>query len=407
MEPRRVVVTGVGVICAAGADANAFFESAVEGRTGIREIESVRHERLTLRVGAELKDFDPKALFESREDQMADRCVQVGLAPAREAVRDAKITWDDETRTRAAVVTGCAGGGKVTEDEEFKKLYALGKKRFHPFCVPRSMGNAGASRISMEYGLQGPAFTLSTACSSSNHAIGHAFWMLRSGVADTAITGGHEAVFSLGQLLAWDALRVAAPDTCRPFSAERQGMVLGEGGGMLVLETLEGARARGARIYAEVVGFGMTADAGHLTKPSLHGPTRAMQAAMKDGGIAPEDVGYISAHGTGTPTNDPNEIRAIRSAFGEHAERLAVSSTKAVHGHALGASGAFEAVATTLALHRGVLPPTANYLTPDPECDLDVIPNVCRETRVDAALSNSFAFGGLNAVLAFRSHTDD
>ena len=264
------------------------------------------------------------------------------------------------------------------------------------------MANAGASHISMEFGITGPSFTISTACSSAGHAIGQAFWMIRSGAVDLALTGGSEAPFSFGILKAWEAMRVVSPDTCRPFSRDRHGMVLGEGAAMLLLEPLDAARARGARIHAEIVGFGMSADAGHITQPSSNGAMRAMRAALRDSGLAPEEIGYINAHGTATQANDPTEVAAIRAVFGPHAERLAVSSTKSMHGHALGAAAALEAVATGLALRDGVLPPTANFNEPDPECDLDVIPNIARQAQVECGLSNSFAFGGLNAVLALR-----
>jgi nodulation protein E len=264
------------------------------------------------------------------------------------------------------------------------------------------MANAGASHISMEFGITGPSYTISTACSSSSHAIGQAFWMVRSGAAPLAITGGSEAPFSFGILKAWEALRVVSPDTCRPFSRDRKGMVLGEGGAMLVLEPLEAARARGARIHAEIVGFGMSSDACHITQPSAEGAARAMRAAVCDSRVSPEAIGYINAHGTGTPANDLTETAAIRAVFGPHADRLAVSSTKSMHGHALGAAGALEALAAILALRDGFLPPTANYNEPDPQCDLDVVPNVSREADIEYALSNSFAFGGLNAVLMFR-----
>jgi nodulation protein E len=265
------------------------------------------------------------------------------------------------------------------------------------------MANAGASHISMEFGITGPSFTLSTACSSSAHAIGQAFWMVRSGAAGLAIGGGSEAPFSFGILKAWEAMRVVSTETCRPFSKDRKGMILGEGGAMLVLEPLKAAQARGARIHAEIVGFGMSADAGHITQPSAEGAARAIRAALRDAHLAPEAIGYINAHGTGTPANDSTETAAIRAVFGAHAGRLAVSSTKSMHGHALGASAALECLATALALRDGLLPPTANYREPDPECDLDVIPNVARRAQVEYALSNSFAFGGLNAVLALRA----
>src|SRR5437870_5164007 len=264
------------------------------------------------------------------------------------------------------------------------------------------MANAGASHISMEFGITGPAFTISTACSSSSHAIGQAFWMVRGGVTDLAIAGGSEAVFSMGFLKAWEAMRVVSPDTCRPFSKDRTGMILGEGGAMLVLEPLEKALARGARIHGEIVGFGMSADASHITQPSVEGAGRAIRSALRDGDMAPERVGYINAHGTATQVNDVTETAAIREVFGAHAGRLAVSSTKSMHGHALGAAGAIEAIATILALRNGVLPPTAGFRQADPQCDLDIIPNQARHAQPEYAVSNTFAFGGLNAVLAFR-----
>jgi nodulation protein E len=264
------------------------------------------------------------------------------------------------------------------------------------------MGNAAASRISMEHGITGPVYNVSTACSSSNHAIGQAFWMVRSGASELAITGGAEAIFSLGFLKAWEAMRVVSPDTCRPFSKDRRGLILGEGAAMLVLEPLDAAVARGATIYGEITGFGMSSDAHHITQPSPEGAARAMRAALADARIGAGEVDYINAHGTGTAANDCTETAAIRCVFGQHAGNLAVSSTKSMHGHALGAAGAMEAVATVLALRHELLPPTANYTTPDPECDLDVIPNEPRKAAAEYALSNSFAFGGLNAVLVFH-----
>ena len=272
----------------------------------------------------------------------------------------------------------------------------------HPLTIPRTMPNAGASAISMEFGIRGPAYNISTACSSSNHAIGQAFWAVRSGLADVAVTGGCEAPLSFGILKAWEAMRVVAPDTCRPFSRDRRGMILGEGAAMLVLEPLDAARTRGARILGEIVGFGMSSDASHITKPAPEGAAAAIRKALDDAQLQPEQIGYINAHGTGTPVNDPMETSAIRAVFGAHADKLPISSTKSMHGHALGAAGSLEAVATLMALANCTLPPTANYTTPDPECDLDVIPNQPRQARIEYALSNSFAFGGLNAVLAFR-----
>src|SRR3974377_1547579 len=288
-------------------------------------------------------------------------------------------------------MTGAWGGGQSTEDIGFTEVYKLGHNRVHPLTIPKTMANAGASHISMEFGITGPSFTVSTACSSAAHAIGQAYWMVRSGITDLALTGGSEAPFSFGILKAWEAMRVVAPDTCRPFSKDRRGMVLGEGSAMLVLEPLDAARARGAPIHAEIVGFGMSADAAHITQPSAEGAVRAMRAALKDAGLAPEQVGYINAHGPATPANDVTETAAIRSVFGPHAHRLAVSSTKSMPGPARGGAAALECLAATLALRDGILPATANFNEYDPQCDLHVIPNCPRQAAVEYALSTSFA----------------
>ena len=360
--------------------------------------------KLRFQYGAEVHGYNSADHFEPKQADYIDRFAQFGVVAAREAIRDSGIEWNDQNRESTAIVTGSCVGGQSTEDIGFVDLYMYQKPRVNPLTIPRIMANAGASHISIEYGITGPAFTISTACSSSNHAIGHAFWMVRNGTADIALTGGSEAIFSLGFLKAWEAMRVVSPDTCRPFSKDRTGMILGEGGAMLVLETLEGALARGAKIYGEVAGFGMSSDASHITQPSSGGAARAMRGALRDAGLAPERVGYINAHGTATQANDPTETAAIKAVFGAHAGKLAVSSTKSMHGHALGAAGALEAVATVLALHHGVLPPTAGYREADPECDLDVVPNQSRKSCAEAAVSNSFAFGGLNAVIAFKKY---
>ncbi|MBI3666183.1 MAG: beta-ketoacyl-[acyl-carrier-protein] synthase family protein, partial [Acidobacteria bacterium] len=297
-------------------------------------------------------------------------------------------------------------GGKTSEDEAFEQLYAQGQQRFSPFLIPRLMANAATSHISMEFGITGPGLAVSTACAAATHAIGLAAGLLRGGLADLALAGGSEAPLCLGPMKAWEGVRVMAPDTCRPFSRDRRGMVLAEGAGVVVLETEERARARGARIYAELTGFGMSSDASHITQPSQAGAVRAMEAALRDAGISPAEIAYINAHGTGTATNDLTETLAIHQVFGPHADRLAVSSTKSMHGHAMGASGALEMIATVLALSEGILPPTANFLGPGEGCDLDYVPNAAREAQVHAALSNSFAFGGLNAVLCLGRWED-
>ena len=265
------------------------------------------------------------------------------------------------------------------------------------------MSNAGASRISLEFGTTGPAYTISTACSSANHAIGQAFWLVRQGTVTAAITGGSEAVFAEGLLRAWEAMRVVSPDTCRPFAKSRRGLILGEGGAMLVLENWDHAMARGAEILGEIAGFGMSSDAHHITQPDVGGPAKAMQWALADARIDADMVDYINAHGTGTVANDCTETAAIRQVFGAHADSLLVSSTKSMHGHTLGAAGAVEAVITLMALQNQVAPPTANFTEPDPACNLDVVPNEARPSEMRVALSNSFAFGGLNAAIVLRA----
>jgi nodulation protein E len=399
---RRVAITGLGAICALGRTTAEVAESLRQGRSGIAPIESTDASQLRFRNGAEVRGYSHQGYFEDRQADFIDRFAQFAVIAAREAVTGAGIVWTPELRETAAIVTGSCVGGKCTEDIGFHDVYKLGLNRVHPLTIPKTMANAGASHISMEFGITGPSFTISTACSSAGHAIGQAFWMVRNGITDLALAGGSEAPFSFGILKAWEAMRVVSPETCRPFSKDRRGMVLGEGAAMLVLEPLEAALARGATVHAELVGFGMSADACHITQPSAEGAARAMRAALRDAGLAPEAVGYVNAHGTGTLANDATETAAIKAVFGAHSRKLAVSSTKSMHGHALGAAAALECLATVLALRDGVLPPTANYNVPDPECDLDVIPNHAREAQVEFAISNSFAFGGLNAVLALR-----
>jgi nodulation protein E len=399
---RRVVVTGMGVISALGANRCAFWQALREGRSGIAPLQAIDPGLLRFRNAAEVRGYDSTQHFDEKEAALLDRFAQFGVIAAREAVQLAGVEWTPDLRENTAIVTGSCVGGQSTEDEGFTALYRNNIPRVSPLTIPRIMSNAGASRISMELGVVGPAYTISTACSSANHAIGQAFRMVRSGEAPMALTGGSEAVFSYGFLKAWEAMRVVSPGTCRPFSKDRRGLILGEGGAMLVLEPLESARERGAEIFGEISGFGMSSDAHHITQPSPEGAARAMRAAIRDAGVEPQHIGYINAHGTGTPANDSTETSAIRQVFGAHADRLAVSSTKSMHGHALGAAGAIEAVATLFALREGELPPTANYTEADPACDLDVIPNSARRAEVEYALSNSFAFGGLNAVVVFR-----
>ena len=399
---RRVAITGVGAICALGRNAAEFADALRQGRCGIGPIQSADMSRVRFKNGAEVPGYSHAPYFDDRRADFMDRFAQIAVIAAREAVADAAIEWTPQLRENTAIVTGSCVGGQSTEDVGFQEIYKHSHNRVHPLTIPKTMANAGASHISMEFGVTGPSFTISTACASAAHAIGQACWMLRSGAADLAITGGSEAPFSVGILKAWEAMRVVSQDTCRPFSKDRTGMILGEGAAMIVLEPLDAARARGAHVYAELVGFGMSADASHITQPSAEGAARALRAALRDAVLVPEQIGYINAHGTGTAANDATETAAIRAVFGAYADRLPISSTKSMHGHALGAAAALECVATVFALRDGVLPPTVNFNQPDPECDLDVIPNHARQLQVEYALSNSFAFGGLNAVLALR-----
>lgn len=402
MALRRVAITGIGMLSPLGLDLAESWAGLRAGRSAIGPIQSLDVTKLRFQNAAEVRGFDAAQHFEAGKADMLDRFAQLAVVAARQAVADAALQITPQVAEKTAVITGSCIGGQSSTDAGYVSLYQKDSNRMHPLSIPRAMANAGASHISMEFGIRGPAFTISTACSSSNHAMGQAFWMVRSGQVDAAITGGSEAPFCFGLLKAWEAMRVVAPDTCRPFCKDRKGLILGEGAAMFVLEPFDAAKARGAKIYGEIVGFGMTSDAGHITSPTDEGPARAMKAAIEDAALAPEQIGYINAHGTGTQNNDSMETRAIKAVFGAHAAKLAVSSTKSMHGHALGAAGALEAAATLMALKENIIPPTANYTTADPECDLDYVPNTAREAQVEYALSNSFAFGGLNAVLAFR-----
>lgn len=403
---KRVVITGVGVVSSLGNNKSDFWDSISSGRSGIGPITKVDTSDLRFKNAAEVRGFQASEHFDDRMMLMLDPFAHFGVVAAREAIADSGIEFDDALRDRTGVITGSCLGGKETEDAFFFDLYANKKSRVPPIAIPRSMSNAVASHVSIEYGLTGATFTTSTACSSANHAIGQAFWLIRQGTLDAAIAGGSEAPICNGNLKAWEAMLVVAPDTCRPFSKDRSGMILGEGGAMFVLEEMEAAMKRGAKIYGEVAGFGMSADAHHLTMPLVQGAAKAVKAALDDASLVPEDIRYINAHGTATQANDPMEANAIRSVFGDRADDIPVSSTKSMHGHTLGAAGAIEAAATVMGMYYSVLPPNANFTEIDPECRVNVIANEAREGSINAAISNSFAFGGLNAVLAFKRFAD-
>lgn len=399
----RVVITGAGTINALGATVPQTLEAMREGRLGIGALDFRDVERLSIKIGGQVHGFDAEAHFDRQKLGLYDRFTQFTLIAAREAVAQSGLTYSDELAETSGVVLGTAAGGMNTWDDNFRSVYEEGKNRVHPFVVPKLMTNAATSHVSIEFNLQGPSLTVSTACASSNHAIGLAFQMVRSGMARTMIAGGSESMLTFGGIKAWEGLRVMSKTACRPFSANRSGMVQGEGAGVFVLETYVDAKARGAGILAEIVGFSMTSDASDIVMPNKDGAARAMRGALRDARMDMSEIGYINAHGTGTAANDKTECAAIVDAFGGHADQLMISSTKSMHGHLIGATGAVELLACVMALRDGVIAPTLGYESADPDCALDVVPNTARDAKVTGVISNAFAFGGMNAVLALKA----
>ena len=399
---KKVVITGLGSISPLGLSTPQFWQSLLEGRSGIGQLRGFFQQDLKVKVGAQVQDFTPESFFSPTEIPLLDRNAQFAIVAAREAVKDSGLTGEALRRGAAVIGTGC--GGKETDERAYHTLYKEKKSRLHPLTIPRGMPSAAASQVSMECGITGPVFTVSSACASAAHAVIQSVMLIRSGIVDVAVTGGTDAPFTFGLLKAWEALRVLSPDTCRPFSADRSGLVLGEGAGIVVLESENHARARSAHIYGELSGCGMSSDAAHITDPSAEGAAKAISMALKDAGLNAEEIDYVNAHGTGTEANDITETLAIRAALGEQADAVAVSSTKSMHGHALGAAGAFELIATILAISHAVVPATMNFTSAGEGCDLDYVPNQPRAMKVQAAISNSFAFGGLNAVIAVRGY---
>lgn len=397
---RRVAVTGLGTVSPAGITVAGAWDAVAAGRSAIGALENLPLERLTVRVAAQVRDFDPSSHFSRKQASMMDRVSQFAVVAARQAVADAGLASGSAALAGAMCILGVAVGGLNTLDDAFHALYAENRTRLHPLTIPRLMVSAPASQISMDLGIRGLSFAVASACASGTHAIGQALRAIRAGEAAVVVTGGAESCVTVGTLMGWEALRVLSFETCRPFSRNRDGLVLGEGAAVLVLEEWEQAVARGARIYAEVSGFGANADAGDLTSPDAESVAAAMRLAMADAGVTASRIGYINAHGTGTMMNDLVESTAIRAVFGETPPP--VSSTKGVMGHSLGAAGAIEAMVTALALHHQIVPPTANCDEPDPAIGLDVVAEGARAVAFEHALSNSFAFGGLNAVLALR-----
>jgi nodulation protein E len=398
----RVVITGAGTINPLGHSVAATQEAMREGRCGIGDLDIRDVDRLSIKIGGQVKDYDADSRFNRQQQALFDRFTQFTLVAAKEAIAQSGLEFTGHFAGEAGVVLGTSGGGLNTQDENYRAVYEEGKNRVHPFIVPKLMNNAAASHVSMTYNLKGPSFTVATACASSNHAMGQAFWLIRGGAAKAMITGGSESMLCFGGVKAWEGLRVMSKDACRPFSANRNGMVQGEGAGVFVFEEYEHAKKRGANILAEVVGFSMTSDAADIVMPSQQGAARAISGALEDAKINAEQVGYINAHGTGTAANDKTECAAVSNVFGQHANEVLISSTKSMHGHLIGGTGAVELLACLMALKDGIIAPTIGYQEPDPECALDVVPNEAREAQVEYTLSNAFAFGGLNAVLALK-----
>jgi nodulation protein E len=398
----RVVVTGLGVVSPLGSSLDRYWAALVAGRSGIGPPDLVPAGLVKTKIVAQVKDFVASDHFDARQILLLDRVAQFAVVAARAAHDHSGLSFREELSERTAVIVGTGVGSQNTADESFRRFYTEDAARFHPMTIPKAMSSSSPSHISMLLGIKGPTFAVSSACASATHAIGLAFQLIRSGAVTCAMAGGTDACITPGTLKGWEALRIFAPDACRPFSRDRKGMVLGEGAAILVLEALDHAVARGAEILAEIVGFGMGADAGDLTTPDPSGMERAISGALASAALAPDMIDYVNAHGTGTAVNDKLETAALHAVFGASAGKLAVSSTKSMIGHALGASGALELVAAIMTIRDQVVPPTMNYLGPDPACDLDYVPNEARRRPVRAALSNSFAFGGLNAVLAIR-----
>ncbi|MEW5761780.1 MAG: beta-ketoacyl-ACP synthase II [Bacillota bacterium] len=406
----RVVITGMGVISPVGTGLDAFWSALVRGISGVREITRFDASAYRTRIAAEVVDFVAEEYLDRKEARRMDRFTQFAVACTRMALEDARLDPSRVDRERVGVSFGSGIGGIQTLEDQARVLLTRGPDRVSPFFVPMMIGNMAAGQIAISFGFYGPNVTLVSACASSNHAIGDAFKMVQSGTADIVITGGAEAAITPLALAGFCAMKATSTRNedparaSRPFDAGRDGFVMGEGAAVLVVESEEHARRRGARIYAEICGYGMSCDAYHITAPDPegHGAARAMAGALEDAGLQPEAIDCINAHGTSTPLNDRVETKAIKRVFGSHAYRLAVTATKSMTGHLLGAAGSLEAVASVLSIWHQVIPPTINYETPDPECDLDYVPNQARPAPVRTVLSNGFGFGGQNASLIFR-----
>lgn len=396
----RVMITGLGVVSGFGLGTDEFWQGISNGHCAIKKLPE--QEQLNISLGATLPDYDENVLFSDAELPLLDRFSQLSILAAEQAAADAALTSHDSLG-KAAVIVGNAAGSKNTDEEVYRKIHTSKRPRVHPLAIPKGMHSAVASSVSKHLGIKGPVFSISSACASGAHSIIQGSLMIQSGLVDVALVGGTDAPFPYVLLKAWEAMRVVSNDVCRPFSKDRKGMSLGEGAGIIVLESEAHAKKRGARIYAELAGYGMSADAGHITRPDVDNIADTIKQALKHAGVEAKDVDYVNAHGTGTVANDLAETQALHQVFGEHACKLAVSSTKSMHGHALGASSAMEFIASALAIHHNIIPPTANFTQAGEGCDLDYVPNIARHVQTDVVISNSFAFGGLNAVLVLKS----
>ncbi len=400
---RRVAVTGLGVVSPLGTGVAKFWTAIEKGECGIGPIEAFALQDLYISIAGEVRDFDPKVHCNTKPLLLADRYSQFAGAAAQEAFRQSGLERPLKNGERAACIIGSGAGGMVTMEKAYEDLFIHRKKATHPLTLLRTIASSAAAHVSIDNGIRGPVFGTVSACSTATHAIGLAFQLIRGGAVDVAVAGAGEASITYGTMRAWQGMRVLSPEGCFPFSKRRNGTVIAEGAGVLVMEDWEHAKARGATILAEICGFGMTSDAGDMVNPDVEGPTRAMQIALADAGLSPGDIDYLNAHGTATAANDINETRAIRRVFGAHAGGLPVSSTKSMHGHCLGACGGVEAVVCVQAMREGFIPATLGFDEPGPECDLDYVPNEGRRRALNYTMSNSFAFGGLNAVLVFGS----
>jgi nodulation protein E len=406
MSTRRVVVTGTGVVTPIGNDVASFWAALKEGRSGVGPLHDIDFPEqyvrdLFIQIACQVKDFDPKTRIKNRLLLLADRYSQFAGAAAAEAFAQSRLEVPLVNPYRAGCIIGSGAGGLNTIEWAYNQLFTKNRRGNDPLMLLKSIGSSASAHVGIDYGIKGPTFGTVSACATATHAIGLMMRFIREGVCDVGVAGASESTINYGSMKAWQAIRVLSPEGCFPFSKNRNGTVLGEGAGVLVMEELEHAKARGATILAEVKGFGMASDAKDMINPDLEGPKEAMRQALEDARLNPSDIDYLNAHGTATALNDVNETRAIKGVFGNAANRLAVSSTKSMHGHLLGASGGVEAVACVKAIEEGFAPPTTGLVEPDPQCDLDYVPNVGRKMRIGHAMSNSFAFGGLNAVLVF------